>query len=264
MRKGIILSGGVGSRLFPLTKTISKQLLPVYDKPLVYYSLATLMKAEIREVLIIVSNMMNQMLFADLLGTGQNLGMKIDYRIQKKPNGIAEAFLVAEDWIGDDNVILILGDNVFYGRELDNMLPTFGNSNKAEIFGCKVKDPSRYGVAVVEKGAVITEPSDIVEKPKEFISDLAVPGLYAYPSDVAKRASYLKPSDRGELEITDLTRKYIDDELCSITVLKDTFWFDAGTYDSLLEASQFVQTVCASHTKTYRTKYCRLRKNCKK
>lgn len=242
MRKGILLAGGAGTRLHPATKTISKQLLPIYDKPMIYYSLATLMKAGVKEVLVIVSNMMNQMLFADLLGTGRKLGMRIDYRIQEKPNGIAEAFLIGEDFIGDDQVVLALGDNIFYGAELDKMLANLANDHKdmAYIFGCKVKDPAAYGVAVVDTNKKLV---DIVEKPTELISDLAIPGLYFYPAGVAKEAATLKPSGRGELEITDLSKLYLERDMLHLISLRDTFWFDAGTHDSLLEASQFVKTV---------------------
>lgn len=243
MRRGIILAGGKGSRLHPTTKTISKQLLPVYDKPMIYYPLATLMKAGIKEVLIIVSNMMNQMLFADLLGTGSKLGMRIDYRIQESPNGIAEAFLIGEDFIDEGGVVLILGDNIFYGKELDDHLKYYMDIDESKtIFGCRVKDPSAYGVAVLDENLCL---SDIVEKPKEHISDLAVPGLYIYDKSVVNKAKNLKPSERGELEITDLSKTYIknkDDDLILVE-LKNTFWFDAGTHDSLLEASQFVKAV---------------------
>ena len=237
MTRGIILAGGLGTRLFPATKAVAKSLLPIYDKPMIYYPLSTLIKAGIKDVLIIVSNKLNLLCFMNLLGNGRKFGLSIQYKIQDKPNGIAEAFLLGEDFIGTDDVVLILGDNIFYGSELDSILEAGVSKNC--IFGCKVEEPSAYGVAKLDGDDII----DVVEKPKEFISHWAVPGLYFYDNTVVKKAKMLEASDRGELEISDINKLYIKQNKLNFIKLIDTFWLDAGTHDGLMEASQFVQAV---------------------
>lgn len=240
MRKAIILAGGSGTRLNPLTKAVSKQLLPVYDKPLIYYPLASIMKAEIDEVLIITSSKQNEHLFQELLGFGDDLGIFIDYAIQSKPNGIAEAFLIAEEFLDGSPCALALGDNIFHGHQFDVMLPNI-NDKQNVIFGCKVKDAKNYGVAEFDKyGRVIS----IEEKPEDPKSDYAVPGLYFYDNTVVDKAKSLEPSKRGELEITDLNNLYIDEKMLSIVKLPPgTAWFDAGTHDDLLEAGMFIKAI---------------------
>ena len=240
MRKGILLSGGLGTRLHPLTKAINKQLLPVYDKPLIHYPLATLMKAEVNEVLIIVADKDSEALFRRALGEGEEFGIFIEYAIQEKPNGIAEAFLIAEEFLEGGPVVLALGDNIFYGHQFDVMLPNVAHYQKV-IFGCKVQYPARYGVAEFDKnGKVIS----IEEKPLHPKSDYAIPGLYFYDSTVVEKAKTLKPSNRGELEITDLNNIYIQERTLSCyTLPPGTAWFDCGTHDDLLEAGQFIKAL---------------------
>ncbi len=239
-RKGIILAGGSGTRLHPITKATSKQLLPIYDKPLIYYPLASIMKAEIDEILIIVSSKQNEYLFQQLLGFGDDFGIFIDYAVQEKPNGIAEAFLIGEEFLDGAPCVLALGDNIFHGHQFDVMLPNI-NDNQSVIFGCKVNNPSAYGVAEFDQhGRVIS----IEEKPKDPKSDYAVPGLYFYDNTVVEKAKSLKPSARGELEITDLNNLYIQENKLSIVRLPPgTAWFDAGTHDDLLEAGQFIKAI---------------------
>ena len=240
-RKGIILAGGSGTRLYPLTLAISKQIMPVYDKPMIYYPLYVLMETGIRDILIITTPRDNEM-FKELLGDGSKWGMKIEYKIQEKPNGLAEAFIIAEDFIGDSNVAMILGDNLFYGGNLKEILQ---RANKREdestIFGYKVKDPRRYGVVEMdEDGNAIS----IEEKPEEPKSNYAVPGLYFYTNDVVKIAKQIKPSARGELEITTVNEVYMNMHKLKVEKLgRGMAWFDTGTHDALIETASFVQTI---------------------
>ena len=239
--KGIILAGGSGTRLYPITIAVSKQLLPVYDKPMIYYPLSTLMMAGIKDILII-STPLHLDMFKLLLGTGENLGINISYAIQEKPVGLADAFRVGKDFIGDDNVALILGDNMIYGPMLENMLKEASKLQKGGIiFGYEVADPTSYGVVEInEKGQAIS----IEEKPKEPKSNLAVPGLYFYDNNVVKYASNLQPSERGELEITDVNKKYMEDNnLQVITLGRGYAWFDTGAPDRLNEAGDFVRAI---------------------
>ncbi len=242
--KGIILAGGSGTRLHPLTLSISKQLLPIYDKPMIYYPLSTLMLAGIKEILII-STPRDLPLFESLLGDGSNLGIKLSYAVQPNPEGIAQAFIIGQDFIGNDNVCLILGDNVFYGndlkRKLQQAITTTEQEQKAVVFGYTVKDAQRYGVVEFdnENNAISIE-----EKPNNPKSNFAVVGLYFYPSDVVKMAQDLAPSNRGELEITDLNNIYLNEKKLSVQALGRGFaWLDTGTHESLVEATEFVKTV---------------------
>ena len=239
-RKGIVLAGGSGSRLYPLTKSISKQLLPVYDKPMVYYPIATLMLAGIREILLIC--MGNQLeLFKNLLGDGSNWGIEITYAVQDQPNGIAEAFIIGADFIGDSTVALNLGDNIFYGHGLEEDLQAAASNTDATVFTYHVRDPQRYGVVGFDdKG----NPSSITEKPKEPESNYAVTGLYMYSNDVVDIAKAIKPSARGELEITDINQKYLEQGRLSVVKLgRGSAWLDTGTLESLNQAANFIQTV---------------------
>ncbi len=240
-RKGIILAGGSGTRLYPLTLATSKQLMPVYDKPMIYYPLATLMLAGIREVLVITTPRDNEA-FKNLLGDGSQWGMRIEYKIQEHPNGLAEAFIIGEDFIGEDNVALILGDNLFYGDNMQKVL-TMANSREDEstIFGYRVDDPRRYGVVEInEEGKAIS----IVEKPEEPKSNYAVPGLYFYTNDVVQIAKTIQPSARGELEITTVNEVYMNQGKLNVERLgRGIAWFDTGTHDALIETAQFVQTI---------------------
>ncbi len=240
-RKGIILAGGSGTRLYPLTLAISKQIMPVYDKPMIYYPLYVLMETGIRDILIITTPRDNEM-FKELLGDGSRWGMNIEYKIQEKPNGLAEAFIIAADFIGDSNVAMILGDNLFYGGNLKEILQ---RANKREdestIFGYKVKDPRRYGVVEMdENGNAIS----IEEKPENPKSNYAVPGLYFYTNDVIKIAKQIKPSARGELEITSVNEEYMKIHKLKVEKLgRGMAWFDTGTHDALIETASFVQTI---------------------
>jgi len=239
-RKGIVLAGGSGSRLYPLTKSISKQLLPVYDKPMVYYPIATLMLAGIREILLIC--MGNQLeLFKNLLGDGSNWGIEITYAVQDEPNGIAEAFIIGSDFIGDSAVALNLGDNIFYGHGLEEDLQSAATNTDATVFTYHVRDPERYGVVGFDdKG----KPSSITEKPKNPESNYAVTGLYMYSNDVVDMAKTIKPSARGELEITDINQQYLDQGRLSVVKLgRGSAWLDTGTLESLNQAANFIQTV---------------------
>jgi len=242
--KGIILAGGTGSRLFPVTKGVSKQLLPIYDKPMVYYPLSVLMQAEIKEILLI-STPQDLGQYQRLLGDGSRWGINLSYLKQDKPNGLAEAFIIGESFIKSDPVCLVLGDNIFYGSDLISHLKFAINqtneSQKATVFGVKVKDPQRYGViSFDEKG----NPNEIIEKPKIPSSDYAVAGLYFYPNSVIEIAKTIKPSDRGELEITSINQFFLNDKKLNIEKLEREFtWLDTGTHESLLEASQFIQTI---------------------
>jgi glucose-1-phosphate thymidylyltransferase len=239
--KGIILAGGSGSRLYPLTKCLSKQLLPVYDKPTIYYPLSTLMLAGIREILII-STPRDLPMIQDLLGDGVQVGLKISYAEQPKPEGIAQAFIIGEKFIADSPVCLILGDNIFYGSELAPKLEKAAQMTKgARIFGYHVQDPERYGVVEFDQsGKAIS----LEEKPKKPRSSWAIAGLYFYDSNIVTYAKELKPSARGELEITDLNLRYLREGKLSVDLMgRGVAWLDSGTYDSLIAASQFVQTI---------------------
>lgn len=240
-RKGIILAGGSGTRLYPLTKAISKQIMPVYDKPMIYYPLYVLMAAGIREVLIITTPRDNET-FKELLGDGKKWGMHIEYQIQEKPNGLAEAFIIGENFIGNSNVALILGDNMFYGGDLNEVLKCANaREDEATIFGYKVKDPRRYGVVEIdENGNAVS----IEEKPSEPKSNYAVPGLYFYTNDVVEIAKNVKPSARGELEITSVNEEYMNRGKLKVEKLgRGMAWFDTGTHDALIETASFVQTI---------------------
>ena len=239
--KGIILAGGSATRLYPLSKAISKQIMPVYDKPMIYYPLSTLMLAGIREVLII-STPRDLPMFRDLLGTGEELGMIFQYKIQERPNGLAQAFVLGADFLNGEPGCLILGDNMFYGQGFSAMLRRAATLQKgACIFGYYVKDPRAYGVVEFDtKGKVIS----LEEKPAMPKSNYAVPGLYFYDADVTKKAASLKPSARGEYEITDLNKLYLDERTLQVELFGRGFaWLDTGNCDSLLEASNFVATI---------------------
>jgi glucose-1-phosphate thymidylyltransferase len=239
--KGIILAGGSGTRLHPLTLGVSKQLLPIYNKPMIYYPLSVLMLAGIRDILIITTPE-EQHLFKRLLGDGSKLGMKFHYAVQAKPNGLAEAFIIGEEFIGKDHVSLVLGDNIFYGSHLSSLLEkAVQKKTGATLFGYEVKSPERYGVAEVDsQGNVLS----IEEKPKHPKSHIAVTGLYFYDNQVVDIAKNLKPSARGELEITDVNAEYLKRKQVSINIMGRGFaWLDAGTYESLMQASQFVQVI---------------------
>ena len=240
-RKGIILAGGSGTRLYPLTLAISKQIMPVYDKPMIYYPLSILMQADIREVLIITTPR-DAETFKDLLGDGSQWGMNFEYKIQEKPNGLAEAFIIGEDFIGEDNVAMILGDNMFYGEHLAEKLKEANErENEATIFGYYVKDPRAYGVVEIDKDGKAVS---IEEKPAEPKSNYAVPGLYFYTNEVIDIAKNVKPSARGELEITTVNEEYMKRGQLKVEKLgRGMTWFDTGTHDALLETASFVQTI---------------------
>ncbi len=240
-RKGIILAGGSATRLYPLTLAISKQIMPVYDKPMIYYPLSVLMEAEVREVLII-STPRDIVTFKALLGDGSQWGMKFEYKVQEKPNGLAEAFIIGEEFIGKDNVVMILGDNMFYGSHLPEILRRASyRDEESTIFGYYVKDPRAYGVVEIdENGKAIS----IEEKPENPKSNYAVPGLYFYTNDVVEIAKNVKPSARGELEITSINDEYMKRGKLTVEKLgRGMTWFDTGTHDALLETASFVQTI---------------------
>ncbi|MBU5676674.1 glucose-1-phosphate thymidylyltransferase RfbA [Alkaliphilus sp. MSJ-5] len=239
--KGIILAGGSGSRLYPITKGISKQLLPIYDKPMIYYPLSVLMLSKIQEVLII-SNPEYIDFYKSLLGDGSHLGMRFEYKIQEKPRGLADAFIVGEEFIGKDSVCLILGDNIFYGQGFVPKLVNASNiKDGATIFGYYVPDSREFGVVEFDKNYNVLS---IEEKPEEPKSHYAVPGLYYYDNSVIERAKSLKPSARGEIEITDLNREYLNEGKLKVELLGRGFaWLDTGTYDGLANASNFVRTM---------------------
>ena len=240
-RKGIILAGGSATRLYPLTLAISKQIMPVYDKPMIYYPLSVLMEADIRQVLII-STPRDIVTFKELLGDGSKWGMEFTYKVQEKPAGLAEAFIIGEDFIGNDNVVMILGDNMFYGNNLSKILKHANErEDESTIFGYYVKDPRAYGVVEIDKnGNAIS----IEEKPEKPKSHYAVPGLYFYTNDVKKKKKNVKPSARGELEITSINDEYMKRGKLKVEKLgREMTWFDTGTHDALLETASFVQTI---------------------
>ncbi len=242
--KGIILAGGSGTRLYPITKGVSKQLVPIYDKPMIYYPLSVLMLAGIKEVLIITTPQ-DQPSFINLLGDGKDLGMRFEYIIQPSPDGLAQAFILGEEFLDGDDACLVLGDNIFYGHGLTELLAksvkNIKDENKATVFGYYVSDPERYGVAEFdESGNVIS----LEEKPNNPKSNYAVVGLYFYPNDVVKKAKEVKPSDRGELEITTLNQDYLNENRLKVELMGRGYaWLDTGTHESLLEASSFIQTI---------------------
>lgn len=239
--KGIILAGGSGTRLYPITKSISKQIIPVYDKPMIYYPLSVLMLAGIREILII-STPQDIHLYENLLGNGDDLGMKLEYAIQPSPDGLAQAFIIGEKFIGQDNVCMILGDNIFYGYDFSRTLRDATQlQDGATVFGYYVNDPERYGVAEFDaEGKVLS----LEEKPQHPKSNYAVTGLYFYSNDVVQKSLSLKPSKRGELEITDLNKLYLAEGRLSLKMMgRGMAWLDTGTHDSLLEASNFIATI---------------------
>lgn len=238
--KGIVLAGGSGTRLHPLTLAVSKQLMPVYDKPMIYYPISTLISAGISEILII-STPQDLPLFQKLLGNGKQLGCEFSYEVQEHPNGLAEAFIIGEKFIGKDKVALILGDNIFYGTGLAKLLKANKNLNGGIIYAYHVNDPERYGVVEFDKqGNAIS----IEEKPEKPKSNYAVPGIYFYDNEVVNIAKNIKPSKRGELEITDINKTYLLKGSLKVSILdKGTAWLDTGTFPSLMQASQFVQVI---------------------
>jgi len=239
--KGIILAGGSGTRLHPVTKVVSKQLLPVYDKPMIYYPLSTLMLAGIQEILII-STPADLPRFEELFGDGSSLGLSISYKVQKEPNGLAEAFIIGADFIGKDSAALVLGDNIFYGHDFPNLLKKAAEQKTgATVFGYYVKDPERYGVVEFDKtGKAVS----IEEKPSEPRSNYAVVGLYFYDNSVVDIAANLKPSSRGELEITDVNRIYLEKNQLNVELMGRGYaWLDTGTHQSLIDATMYVKTV---------------------
>jgi len=239
--KGIILAGGAGTRLYPITRSISKQIIPVYDKPMIYYPLSVLMLAGMREILII-STPTDIKLYEELFGTGEQLGLKISYKVQPSPDGLAQAFILGEEFIGNDNVCLILGDNIFYGYNFRSILEeSAGLEDGAIVFGYYVNDPQRYGVVEFNDDRKVIS---IEEKPQKPKSNYAVTGLYFYSNDVVEKAKKLQPSARGELEITDLNRLYLEENRLNVKLLGRGFaWLDTGTHDSLLQASNFIATI---------------------
>lgn len=238
--KGIILAGGLGTRLFPLTIAVSKQLMPIYDKPMIYYPISTLMWAGIRDILII-STPQDLPNFEKLLGDGHEIGCNFQYKVQKNPNGLAQAFVLGAEFIGNDKVALVLGDNIFYGSNMTKQLEQSGDPEGGIVFAYQVKDPERYGVVEFDDDF---KAISIEEKPSKPKSNYAVPGLYFYDNDVVEIAKNLKPSPRGEYEITDVNRFYLKQKKLKVNVLdRGTAWLDTGTFESLMAASQFIQVI---------------------
>jgi glucose-1-phosphate thymidylyltransferase len=238
--KGIILAGGSGTRLHPLTLAVSKQLMPIYDKPMIYYPLSSLIWAGIREVLII-STPHDLPLFKQLLGDGTRLGCRFEYAVQEHPNGLAEAFIIGKEFIGNDKVALVLGDNIFYGTGLSDLLQANNNPDGGIIYAYHVNDPERYGVVDFDANGNVLS---IEEKPEHPKSNFAVPGIYFYDNDVVEIAANIKPSHRGEIEITDVNKEYLRRGKLKVSILdRGTAWFDTGTFNSLMQASQFVQVI---------------------
>lgn len=241
--KGIILAGGSGTRLYPITQAVSKQLLPVYDKPMIYYPLSTLMTAGIRDILLITTEE-EQPRFKSLLGDGSDFGINLEYFIQPSPDGLAQAFILGENFIGNDECAMILGDNIFYGANLDKKLLSARKNAEngiATVFGYQVKDPERFGIMELDNNNKVLSVEEKPEKPK---SDYAITGLYFYPNGVSEKAKLVKPSARGELEITDLNKMYLDDEILSAELLGDGYtWYDTGTFESMNEATNMIRAI---------------------